>query len=44
MTWVDGVFAAVVLVSALVAFFRGLVREVLSLGAWVGAGWVVSLL
>jgi membrane protein required for colicin V production len=37
MTWVDGVFAAVVLVSALVAFFRGLVREVLSLGAWVGA-------
>lgn len=37
MTWVDGVFAAVVLVSALLAFFRGLVREVLSLGAWVGA-------
>lgn len=37
MTWVDGVLAAVVLVSALIAFFRGLVREVLSLGAWIGA-------
>jgi membrane protein required for colicin V production len=37
MTWVDGAFAAVILVSAIIAFFRGLVREVLSLGAWVGA-------
>ena len=37
MTWVDGALAAVVLVSAAIAFFRGLVREVLSLGAWVGA-------
>ncbi|MBR0672280.1 CvpA family protein [Neoroseomonas soli] len=37
MTWVDGALAAVVLISAAVAYFRGLVREVLSLGAWVGA-------
>lgn len=37
MTWVDGAVAAVVLVSAGIAFFRGLVREVLSLGAWLGA-------
>lgn len=37
MTWVDAALGAVVLVSAIVAFFRGLVREVLSLGAWVGA-------
>lgn len=37
MTWVDGALAAVVLISAAVAFFRGLVREVLSLGAWIGA-------
>lgn len=37
MTWVDGAFAAVVLISALIALFRGLVREVLSLGAWAGA-------
>lgn len=37
MTWVDGAFAAVLLVSAVLAFFRGLVREVLSLGAWAGA-------
>jgi membrane protein required for colicin V production len=37
MTWVDGVLLAVVALSAIVAFFRGLVREVLSLGAWIGA-------
>ncbi|MBP0464458.1 CvpA family protein [Roseomonas sp. PWR1] len=37
MTWVDGAFAAVVVISAAIAFFRGLVREVLSLGAWAGA-------
>lgn len=37
MTWVDAALGAVVLLSAAVAFFRGLVREVLSLGAWVGA-------
>jgi membrane protein required for colicin V production len=37
MTWVDGVLAGVVVISAAIAFFRGLVREVLSLGAWVGA-------
>ena len=37
MTWVDGALAAVVLISAAVAYFRGLVREVLSLGAWIGA-------
>src|SRR5918998_5093493 len=37
MTWVDGVVLAVFAVSAVVAFFRGLVREVLGIGAWVGA-------
>jgi membrane protein required for colicin V production len=37
MTWVDGVVLAVLAVSAVVAFFRGLVREVLGIGAWVGA-------
>jgi membrane protein required for colicin V production len=37
MTWVDGVLAGVVAISAAVAYFRGLVREVLSLGAWAGA-------
>lgn len=37
MTWVDGVALAVVLVSAVVAFFRGFVRETLGVGAWVGA-------
>lgn len=37
MTWVDFVLLAVVLISALLAFFRGLVREVLSIAAWLGA-------
>lgn len=43
MTWVDGALAAVVLISAAVAFFRGLVREVLSLGAWIGAAGAAFL-
>jgi membrane protein required for colicin V production len=37
MTWVDGVVLAVLALSAVIAFFRGFVREVLSIGAWVGA-------
>ena len=37
MTWVDGVVLAVLAFSAVVAFFRGMVREVLGVGAWVGA-------
>jgi len=37
MTWVDGVVLAVLAVSAILAFFRGLVREVLGIGAWIGA-------
>jgi membrane protein required for colicin V production len=37
MTWVDLVVLAVLAISALLAFLRGLVREVLGLGAWVGA-------
>ncbi len=38
MTWVDGIVLAVIALSALIAFFRGLVREVLGVGAWIGAG------
>lgn len=37
MTWVDLVVLAVLAVSALLAFMRGVVREVLGLAAWVGA-------
>jgi membrane protein required for colicin V production len=37
MTWVDAALGGVVLVSAAIAFFRGLVREALGLGAWIGA-------
>ena len=37
MTWVDFVVVAILLISAIVAFFRGAVREVLGVGAWVGA-------
>ena len=42
MTWVDLVVLAVLAVSALLAFARGLVREILGLGAWVGAALAAS--
>jgi membrane protein required for colicin V production len=37
MTWFDFAMLAVLALSALLAFFRGFVREVLGVGAWVGA-------
>jgi membrane protein required for colicin V production len=37
MTWVDGVVLAVLVVSAVLAYLRGLVQEVLGVGAWIGA-------
>ena len=37
MTWVDFAVLGVIAISALLAFMRGLVREVLGIGAWVGA-------
>jgi membrane protein required for colicin V production len=43
MTWVDGVVLAVLLVSAALAYFRGMVREVLGIGAWIGAAVVAVL-
>ena len=42
MNWVDLVVLAVLALSGLLAFMRGLVREVLGLGAWVIAGIVAS--
>jgi membrane protein required for colicin V production len=40
MLWVDYAILAIIGVSALVSIWRGLVREVLSLLAWVAAFWV----
>ena len=37
MNWVDLAVIAVIVFSALLAFMRGFVREVLGIGAWVGA-------
>ena len=37
MTWVDLAVLGVLAVSALLAFLRGFVREVLGIGAWIGA-------
>ncbi len=37
MTWVDGVALAVLVASAIMAFWRGFVREVLGIAAWAGA-------
>ncbi len=38
MNWVDLVIIAILGFSALLAFMRGLMREVLGIGAWIGAG------
>ncbi len=38
MNWVDGAILAVVACSGLWGFLRGMVREILGLAAWVGAG------
>jgi membrane protein required for colicin V production len=37
VNWVDLSILGIVAISALLAFMRGLVREVLSIGAWIGA-------
>jgi membrane protein required for colicin V production len=37
MTWVDAVILGILVVSGLLAFLRGFVREVLGIGAWIGA-------
>ena len=42
MNWVDLVVLGVILLSGLLAFTRGLVREVLGLGAWVIAAVIAS--
>ena len=42
MNWVDLVVLAVIALSGLLAFMRGLVREVLGVGAWVVAALVAS--
>ena len=38
MNWVDIVIFSVILCSTVLAFTRGLVRELLGIGAWLGAG------
>jgi membrane protein required for colicin V production len=43
MTWVDLVVFGFLAVSGLLAFARGLVREVLGIGAWIGAGAAATL-
>ena len=40
MTWVDWVFVIIVLISILVGFWRGFVREALSLATWILAFWL----
>jgi membrane protein required for colicin V production len=37
MSWVDLIVLGVLAISALLAFMRGFVREVLGVGSWVGA-------
>ena len=43
MNWVDVILLGVIALSAILAFFHGLVREALGVAGWVGAA-VVALL
>ncbi len=43
-TWVDGVVLAVIVISALLAYSRGLVRETLSILGWIAAAVVAFVL
>jgi membrane protein required for colicin V production len=40
MNWVDAVVVAIILVSGLIGWVRGLVREALGIGAWLLAAWI----
>ena len=42
-TIIDGVVAAVIVISALLAYSRGLVREVMAIAGWIGATIVAFL-
>jgi membrane protein required for colicin V production len=42
-TIIDGVVALVVVVSALLAYARGLVRELLAIGGWIAAAFVAFI-
>lgn len=42
MLWIDIAILVIIGISALLSLFRGLVREVLSLIAWVAAFWVAK--
>lgn len=42
MNWVDVVIIAVICFSTLLAFMRGLVREILGIGAWLASGFVAA--
>jgi membrane protein required for colicin V production len=42
MNWVDLIVLAVLALSALIGFLRGLVRETLGIGAWVAAAVVAA--
>ncbi len=43
MIWVDYVLLGIVLVSAMLSLWRGLVREAISLASWIAALWVAML-
>ena len=42
MNWADITIISIILVSAVISLFRGFVREVLSLLAWVAAFWAAA--
>lgn len=43
MNWADTTIIVIILLSAVISLFRGFVREVLSLVAWVAAFWAATM-
>ncbi|WP_424810814.1 CvpA family protein [Roseococcus sp. YIM B11640] len=44
MTWADGILLIVMVVSAILSFLRGFVREFLGVAAWIGAAFAAFAL
>ena len=42
MNWVDFTIIGIILISTVISLFRGFVREILSLAAWVVAFWAAA--
>ena len=42
-TWIDGIAALIILLSAILAYSRGIVREGMAILGWIGAAVVAGI-